>query len=415
MALKVINLKKHFGIKDDGRNYTEELQAAADLAYLSIEKYQNAPLLRFPPYAVKHSDTLVLRGNQGGGPWVQGMAGDGYSVFGSNLVWAGAQDKPQVYAQECNQGRWWDVAVDGSNIAGRNLWIGASKWNDWTVLKATNGFSVRRSRMSRVRPGVEGNGCLAFGTDVALTGGATYQSSGWSVRDCIFVPEQSGAPGFSFAGMKAFGFKTMSPGNCKSGELINCSFTACNKAIDWQQSSGFLRVSSVQMADVRRAFESTSGQLTVSGGNIECGHVDDFRLLYGTGQTGCYASIKGLEVSWDTAQGVLPVLLEYAGGVLLEHNNFGYKGWLVPFGMKATCLTRGQGGTFRSRQNWYAACGSDRPYIPIYDGSGPGYGNDLSPAPGTYGAVTWLDLKSSGDTGGTGNGFRLNSFDATTH
>lgn len=409
MALVTIDAAKTYGIASDGNDYTEELQAALNKASKVVEKDHDPCQVHLPPGPISHSATLMVRGTQGGAPFIVGSGGDGFDLEGTRLVWKGAQDGLQLFLECFNRGRIWDVAFDGQDKAGRNLHVSASKFGDPTQLRATSGYSIQRCKFSRVRPGVDGNGCVALGTDPTLTGGQTFQSSEWSIRDCIFMPESNGAPGFSYAGMKAFGFRTLSPGNCKNGEILNCDFITCNKAIDWKDSSGYLNVQSVRMADVRFGFLSNSGHLRATSGAIECGHVDDFRLLWGTMQIGAFATLEDIYCDWETASGVNPVLWEYAGALALRRNQFRC-GDYRPFRMVHGGPASSNSGSFVSEQNWYAGCGLDRPFIPLLDGSG----NDLAPLPNTYAGVNWLNLKSWGDMGGTtGNRIRLRAHDWT--
>jgi hypothetical protein len=306
----------------------------------------------------------------------------------------------QVFCESFNRGRIWDVAIDGMDIAGRTLWIGASKWGVPEERMATSGASVRNCHLSRVKPGVVGNGALTLGTDPALIGGATFQCSEWSVRDCVIMAESGGAAGFTYPGMKAWGFKTLSAGNCKNGEILNTDFITCNAAIDWAESSGYLNVQSVRFADVRRAVLANSGHLNVVGGDAECGHVDDFRLLAGTSQANSYANISDMEVTWNVFPNVAPILLDYGGGLSLRRNIFGYADRRSPFRMIHSALAPGTWGSLVSEQNAYRGCGSDRPYIPLYDSNG----NDLAPVPMTYGGSTRLAVSSTMDTGSGSDG-----------
>lgn len=413
MALVRFNLKTQFGIKDDGRDYTEELQAAADLAYKYIEKNHDQAVIPLPGHRIRHSQPWRVRGNQGAAPWIYGSYGDGYSIPGTSLDWAGAPDGLQIYFEGFNRGRFWDVAVDGQDVAGRNIQVGGTAFDNLAIPVATNGFSFRRVRLSRVRPGTDGNGCLAIGTDPALVGGATLQVSGWSLRDMVFMPERDGAPGFSMGGMKAFAFKTMAAGNVKSGEIHNAEVTTAGCAFDWGNSSGFLTMSNLNIGDCLSAFRSNSGHLRVIGADIECGHVPDFRLLTGTAQIGASASLEDMEVAWNTSEEIAPVLASYAGALRLARNDFRC-GEYRPFKLYHPALVAGTHGSFVSEQNWYAGCGADRPYVPLYDYPG---GNDMAPLPNTYAGVNWVNAKSWGDTGGEANfddRLHLRAFDSTT-
>lgn len=411
MAAVVIDAQQKFGIKgDDGRDYTEELQAAALLATKAV-KLGDAAEVVIPPGDIRHSATLVFRGTQAGAPVVRGTYGDGFNVRGSRLLWTGPDNGLQVYLEGFNRGRITDVALDGQDKAGRNIHVGASLYEDPAQLRAASGFTLERLKLSRVKPGVVGNGSLAIGTEPTLSGGQELQASEWSVRDCVFMPESEGAAGFTRTGMKAFGFRTLSPGNCKNGEILNCDFDSCDKAIDWGRSSGYLRVEGFRMANVRRAFEANSGHLRVRSGSIECGGgLDDFRLLFGTMQIGAFASIEDIYCDWDLPTNVPPVLLMYGGSLALRRNEFRC-GNFRPFTVAHGAIGRTTFGSLVSEQNWYAGCGVDAPYMPVTDGSG----FSIAPTPGSYGASNWIHAKSWGDTGGTtDNRIHLRAYDWTT-
>lgn len=405
-----------FGVVADGStDDTAALQAALDWGYAEILAGRPARLL-FPPGDMKITSTLLWRGNSASAPALIGALQSGGSYGpGSRFLWYGALAGRMFYAQSCNVGYMQDLQFLGRNLASCCAHFSATTFADESILAATNGIRVYRCKFAHCQIQTVGNAAVKIGTDPALTGGDTYQAADMRFDDCYFVGEDSGAPGFTMAGMKAAGVKMMAGGNCKLFSFNYCNWTTCNIALDATESGGPINVLIAEMGNVRQAFAHNAGHLNVLGGDIECSDVDDFRLISGTAGVGATANLVGLEVA-AYMSGVIGKLFDGGGQLTvkdcyLRNANYSVSGDPLnpnPFKIvvDATPAPTNR-ASFKSENNWYFACGNDFPFIPVYDGSG----NYCSPATGQYGAENQLVISSRADRGGiAGADFALGEY-----
>lgn len=412
---------EEFGAVGDGvADDTAAWQDALDWGFSEVEA-SHVPRLMVPPLAYAISDTLVWRGNSAQAVSIIGQLhrADGYDDLHPRLLWYGSDNATMMYAEAANAGLIRDLVFLGRNKAGILLHLAASSFADPAILKATNGIRLQHVKFKGVKIATTGNGCVAVGTDPALTGGDTFQQSDVAFEHCYFIGEDTGAPGFTYAGMKAYGVRMLSGGNCKLLSFFRPNFGTCNYALDLENSSGPITVEILQVGDCRFAIRHNSGALLVNGGDIECSHVDDFRLLVGSGGVGGSAILRGLEVA-GYMSGAVGTLLEGGGHVTIEdcylcNNNYSVSGdsdFPNPFKVFSNAVPGITNyGSFTSKRNWYRNCGTAaRPYIPIYDGSA----NDCAPVDGAYGATVELAISSEHDTGGptTGSLIPFRSFDS---
>lgn len=316
---------REFGVVADGvTDDTAAIQAALDYGFGVVDVHHLPCAIMFPPGIMVASATLLWRGNSALSPALLGAvpSGAAFNFAGSTFKWNGVNNGVLFFAQSANKGVMQDLAFDGNSKAGILCHLSASTYADPTVLAATSGIRVLRCGFKACKIATVGNGCVALGTDPTLVGGATYQQSEVVFRDCRFVPEDNGAPGFTYAGMRAYGIKTLSPGNCKNFAAYDCEFNNGNVAVDWSQASGNFVVTNAQIADCRFAYKSSGGHLFVAGGDIEAGHVDDFRFLSGTGGGGlCAADISTVECIPFLA-GAVGTMIEWAGQLKLTNCQF---------------------------------------------------------------------------------------------
>lgn len=403
----IVNCQAKFGIAaNDTTDDTAAIQAALDFGYNEVVAGRPCEL-QFPPGVMKVTSTLLWRGGSSQTPALTGATAYGISFDPpkSTFRWHGTANQDLFFAQGANCGLLRDLQFDANSLAGCAADFSATTFADRSVLAATNGVRVLNCVFRCVKIQTVGNAAVKLGTPATLTGGNTTQFADCRFDNCRFVGEDSGAPGFTFAGMKAAGVLQTEGGNCKLFSFNYCDWDLCNIALDCTQSSGPVNVLIAEMGDVRQAFGFGAGSLNVIGGDIECDSVDDFRLLVGTTQIGSTVLIRGVECA-AFMSGAVGTMVEYAGSLtmdgnpLLRNNNSSVSGDPAlpnPFKLIVSTGTPGTYGSFNSRQNWYFGCGFDRPFAPIYDGSG----NDLAPVSGVYGGANALKVSSYGDYGGT--------------
>lgn len=402
-----VDVKTQFGVAADGAtDDTVAVQAALDFGYAEIVANRPCELV-FPPGDIKISTTLLWRGNASSAPALRGAVPTGVSFNGCNtrFLWYGSANGVMFFAQQANRGVLQDLCFDGRSIAGIIAHLSASTYADPAILAATSGIRVLRCAFKHAKIATVGNGCVALGTDPALTGGDEFQQSEVVFRDCAFVGEDNGAGGFTYAGMKAYGVKTLSSGNCKNFAIYDSSFTTCNVALDWTNASGSFVVTNFNAGNVRTALASGGGQLSVIGGDIECADVDDFMLLFGTGGAivGVSALIEGLQAVGYMA-GALGTFVSWGGQLELKYNFFSNNNYSVsgnPDIVNPYKLICGSTAASRlsvlSEGNWYQGCGLSVAFAPFFDGSG----NALAPVRGVYGGENALKVASRGDLGGS--------------
>lgn len=385
------------------------LQAALTWAYNEIAANRPAQLV-FPPGDIPFSTTLLMKGNGGGAPSLIAAhrGGPGYSIPKARLVWYGADNGTMLFAESCNRGFLQDIELLANDKAGACLVLSATTLADRSVLAATSGFKAVRCRFAHVKPGVDGNGCVQLGTDPSLTGGSGLQQSETLFEDCDFVGESESAFGFTWSGLKAFGIKNMSGGNCKNHTLIRPTFSTCDIAADFTHDSGHLRIDSPEFGNCRTGISQTDSDLVVTGGDMECSStLPTAKILVGGGTGVGSAELRKVQCAVD--DGANALLLAYAGRLLVDGGFYYNNANSFWFGSSAT--TEGQTGVLRLRDVLFRKCGATtaRPYAPIIDGLG---GNDLAPVDGGYGGYYPLHVSSTGcyDDQTPSGVLRLNDF-----
>lgn len=411
---------RDFGVTANGStDDTAAMQLALDWAYALMQVNAVAVQLTIPAGDIKISSTLVWKGTSAAAPSLVGEIPRADEFDGNGVArfrWYGAANGTMMYAQSCNKGLLRNLAFDGRSLAGKCLHLGASTYADPAVLAATSGIRVEYCAFRYVKIATVGNGCVALGTDPAFTGGDTFEQADVRFDNCTFAGEDTDAVGFTYAGMKAYGVKALAGGNCKLFSWNYCEWLTCDTALDGTDSSGPFNVLIASMGDCRCAFRHNDGNLLVMGGDIEGSHLDDFRLLVGTGGVGAFADLNGLEVA-AYMSGAVGTLIEGGGQVTLRNsylfnNNHSVSGidsqpnpFKVITDADAVSVNR---QSFKSENNWWVNCGNDYAFIPLFDGSA----NDLRPVAGLYGAEHQLVISSRGDRGGyPGSDFMLGEFD----
>jgi hypothetical protein len=406
----VVDVGAKYSLLADGTtNEAAKVQQAYDFAYTEISAGR-LPFLQWPQGDIAIASTIVVKGNSSAAPVSIGATPFGAPAFNTprtRFKWTGADNTTMFYCESFNKGMFQGIDFFGNDKAGCGVHFAASTYADPAILAASSGWGMENCAVKNFKPGVAGNACVKIGTDPALTGGLTFQSSEGVFRRCDFVGESTGAAGFSWAGLAVAGIKTMSGGNCKNFAAYDCTFNVCETAIDWTAASGNFVVTNMNGANVQTVFRQSDGHLVVIGGDVESGNVVDFYVLRGTGGGGnTYADIRGLE-ALGTKPGADQYLMDWAGQLHLYGNLFSASlagGAYVPFRLKA-----GGGTTWNnitSEANWY---GEATDYAPFYDGSG----NQLAPIPGVYGGENALNVRSWGDLGGpiSSNPVPLENFD----
>lgn len=416
-----VDIQQRFGVAADGTtDDTAAIQAALDFGYNEIVAGR-ACGLQFPPGDMKITSTLVWKGNSANAPALFGAIpyGGSFDVAHSRFMWYGADNGTMFYAQSANCGLLRDLQFWGRNIAACCCHLAASLYASPTTLAATNGIRVQNCTFEHVKIQTDGNAAVWLGTNSMYTSGQTWQQADVRFDNCFFVAEDPGAPGFTFAGMKAAGVLQLQGGNCKLFSYNYCNWDDCNVALDVAASSGPIDVLIAEMGDVRTAFKHGSGTLNVIGGDIECANVDDFRLLDGGTTIGGVTYLRGIECAAYMA-GAVGTLTTYGGTLTLEgcsllrNNNYSVSGDPAignPFKLVVADGASGGVASFRSVQNFYHGCGLVTGYIPLVDGSG----NPLAPnGIDDYAANNALKISSWGDLGGAEGTYRpLGNFDSS--
>ena len=397
-----VDVKSRFGVAADGStDDTAAIQAALDWGYTQINTYQTPVNLIFPPGTMKISSTLLWRGNSAAAPAIIGAACNGFDNLASAFAWYGAADGVMLFAQSANKGVLQNITLDGRDIAGVLCHLSATTYADPAVLAATSGIRVLRCVFRRCKPATSGNGCVALGTDTAFTGGNTYQQSEVVFRDCQFLGESASAGGFSWAGMQAYGIRTLSGGNCKNFAVYDCTFNVCETAINWDRASGNFIVTNFNGGNCKVAVRQSDGHLFIAGGDFESFDVNDFSFLIGSGGGGdCCADVSSMEAVGFQA-GTVGTMITWGGSLLLRNCYFANQNSSVsgnpnipnPFKMIVGGTAAAPGGV-TSVGNWFVGASS---YAPFYDGSA----NWLAPVAGSYGGITGLNVRSWSDKGGT--------------
>jgi hypothetical protein len=393
-----------FGVvADDSTDCTAAIQAALDWGLTQVDLGIPVKIV-FPPGVMCISSTIIWKGNGAGAPALSGAASNGQSYdvrLASVFKWVGANNGTMMYAQRCNKGVMEDLKFNGNNVAGICLHLAAAEYADREVLAATAGIRINRCFFGYVKVATTGNGCVLIGSDDHPGHpDETWEQADVRFDNSSFYGESSGAPGFTYAGMKAYGVKLLQGGNVKLFSFNYCEFVTCDVGLDATAGSGPVNFLIAQFGDVREAFRFSGGMLSVIGADIECNNTDDFRLLTGTGQAGCSVFFQGLEVAAFMA-GALGTLIDSGASVTLQNSYLFNNNKSVaspqpnPFKIIAGGVTGVTTGvSFKSKNNWYVCPNSDG-YIPIYDGSG----NHVVPSE-DYGWSLGLTVSSEGDTGG---------------
>lgn len=396
----VVDVQTRFGVvADGGTDDTSAIQDALDFGFDEVSAGRPC-VLQFPIGTMKVSSTLLWRGNSAAAPTILGAAPVGFDRVASTFAWYGANNGVVLFAQSANKGVIQNITFDGRDTGGILMHLSASTYADPAILAATSGIRVLRCGFSSCKPGVSGNGCIALGTDPALTGGLTYQQSEVVFRDCWFIGESVGAAGFSWAGLAAYGIKTLSNGNCKNFAVYDCTFNVCETAINWTAGSGDFVLVNFNGGNCQKAVRQSDGHLIILGGDFECADVTDFCFLYGSGGGGdCCADIRSME-AFGYQAGAVGTMIEWGGSLSLTNCSFGNQNHSVsgnpsipnPFKMIGSGVASAPAG-ITSTGCWFQGAVD---YAPFYDGSG----NWMAPVAGQYGGYTGTNVRSWGDKGG---------------
>lgn len=408
---------EEYGVVGDGTtDCTAVLQGLFNFAKTELQAERQVVIL-LPPGKIRITSTVVMYGTGSMAPILLGAKGrgDNYSSAGSSILWwDGALGGTLFFAESLNVAHFRDVCFDGNSKAKRPFVFSATTFADRSVLAASNDVIWERCQFLNCQVATSGAGCMELGTDPSLTSGATYEAATGTFRNCLFRGENNGAPGFTYAGMQAFGVKNMSGGNAKIFRFEDCTFEWCNKAIDNTLGSGQVVVTNPQISDCRCAFEHSAGELTVRGFDIEAGHVDDFRLIHGTG-TGAIATIESGE-SMGFMAGTTGLVVDFVGGLTLRDIAFGNANHSVsgdsnvtnPFNIKINAEnSTGSGLTI---ENCTFDC-CDTTYVPVVNSTG-----SLAPIAGNYGGENAFRLKAfnnANKTTASGTKAPLKDFDNT--
>lgn len=383
---------RYFGVKMDSTSdpsiaaNNAALADANEWAFDLISNQHRPACLLVPPGNLAFAETFLLQGTQGGAPsLVSEFEGEpAPNLPQSTLAWYGDPNAEMLYLEQCNEMLIRGLQLDARSIAGRALRIAANAFGVVpTVLRASNAIRIKSCRFQAVKIQTDGNACVAIGTrpEDTPSGTDTWQASDVVFQNCYFVGENPGASGFDFAAMKAGGVKMLAPGNCKNFEFHRCDWNYCDNAIDAPTLSGYVLVTGFGAADVRCMFNQGGGQLVALGGDVECGHVDQSRLLL----QGQYSTthIEGVEFQANMGASN-PKAFEAAGLLSLRHVTMGHQpiggdGTYQPFKVTHSQLAGYEdgGGMLVVEGCTFNACGSKaHRYPPIEDASG----NDLTPA-----------------------------------
>lgn len=384
--------------------------AAADDWVQTMLNASRPPSLIVPVGQLAYSEPWVLHGSQGGAPSLLGEAhaAPAFNLDFHKLVWYGDPDLEMLYLEQMNQMLVRGLSFMGRNIAGRHLRIAASEFGVLPgVLKASDALRIEKCRFQGVKIQTPGNACVAIGTPPSETpsGTDTWEAADVTFRECYFIAEDNGAPGFDYAGMEAAGVLMLAPGNCKNFEFHRCDWITCNVALDWTQSSGYCLVKGYGGADVRCMFKQSAGQLVAMGGDVEAGHVSDCKLFVG-GTNGSTTQIIATEFFANCGPDETPII-ECGGNLGLYYNtlcNQDDEGTKHTFRIILNALAgySPTGAMAESVGNTFYGCGNlARPFGPFYDGGG----NDLTGGSmAAYGRSANVALRSFGDFG-QGAGF----------
>jgi len=410
-----IDASEYGVVAGDSSENSQALQDVFNWARDEITAERQVVIL-LPPGKIRYTTPAVFYGTGSMAPILLGAKGrgDNYSSTGASILFfdgdAGAE---MFFAQGLNAGHFKDVMFDGNYKARCVFVYSATTFADRAVLDAANDVVWEHCRFQNVQIATPGTILVELGTDPALTGGATYEAATWLFKHCTFRGENPASPS-DYANMKAIGVKNMSGGNAKCGRFEDCSWQWCDKAMDNASGSAQVVVTNTQIADCRTAFVHGAGELIVSGFDIEGGHVDDFRLLTGTG-TGAKCAIQDGECMGFLA-GSTGTVIDYVGALKLDNIAFGNANHSVsgdpdvtnPFVIKINVENSTGSGLELSRCT-FDCC--DTNYVPVVNSTG-----SLAPIAGAYGGESAFRLKAfnnSNKTTVSGTSAPLKDFDST--
>lgn len=342
-----------------------------------------------------------VRGNSASAPQWTSSAGFGAFDDCCTLKWNGSAGATMVYFESFNKGQWSGINVLGNNIAGVAMQAGGQVWGHPSEPAASAGFHFHDFTCGLVKLGGAGAyGAFLVGSAPYM--GATNQSSDCRWTNVDFYGEDPGAPGFTFAGMQAYGWSTADGGNTKNFDLDRCNFLFCN--IGWGADSGYANLISCSWADVRQDIISGSINLSVIGSDTECGDVDDFVFIGNAGGglgvsqifvTGCQViAFQAGSVGKMIDGGMKLTLLNN----ILYNSNFSVSGDPThpnPFKI-LTGAGPGEHSSLFSSGNWFVGCPT--PWAPFYNVTG-----SLAPILATYGGENPFRVVSVNDAAGTAN------------